>query len=222
MLILDVQTLLNYSPEHGALRMWPEMYDRCVAEVSRLTWGECPDRVAVLERLCVRTSRLFVFAHRLLAAYRRRLGEATSTSSLASEVVVVVVGVGVGGGGGDDDEGVDRLKERLREAFADLVVERAGGEGGVGGGARNHSRAGRANPFCFYDVVFSIVYNVSYTRSKSADGKRMVYTPTSGWCTYCRVSTRRVTHRVVLSAALIYHRRAVATKNVLSPILSLV
>ena len=88
----------------------------------------------MLERLCARASRLFVFAHRLLAAYRRRLGEATSTSSSASEggggggggggVGGGGGGVGVGGGGGDD-EGVDRLKERLREALADLATERA-------------------------------------------------------------------------------------------------
>ena len=60
----DARTLLNYSPEHGALRMWPEVYDKCIAEVSRLTWNESPERAAVLERLRARTSRLFTFAHR--------------------------------------------------------------------------------------------------------------------------------------------------------------
>lgn len=112
----DVHTLMHYSPEHGALRMWPEVYDKCLLEISRLTWNDCPERAAVLERLRARTSRLFVFAHRLLAAYRRRLGEATSHA-----------GSNPGGINEDDEDGdsVSALRERLDAASRALADERA-------------------------------------------------------------------------------------------------
>ena len=134
--IPDTQTLLNYSSEHGALRMWPEVYDKCLAEVSRLTWNECPERAAVLERLRARTSRLFTFAHKLLAAYRRRLGEKKDPEEEEEEEEVGVESThennsqkGRRGGGGDveddDDDRLLSLREKLKKALADLAAERA-------------------------------------------------------------------------------------------------
>ena len=121
----DVKTLLDYSPEYGALRMWPEVYEKCLSEVSRLTWEECPERAAVLERLRVRTSRLFVFAHRLVASYRRRLEDATEAHQAESRRKAEARSKRGGGGGAAGVATVSELHEELDEALDTLAAERA-------------------------------------------------------------------------------------------------
>ena len=105
----DANALLRYRPERGALRMWEEVYEKCLFEVERAIRSDGREAcAATLGRLRTRTSRLFAFARRLLAAYRQRLSENAA---------------GTKNDGGVDD--VADVRRRLDEALEELAKERA-------------------------------------------------------------------------------------------------